>query len=141
QHSHLFSVIFDDFHLFDRCYGLKDIDPARVKDLIAMMELSDKVSFEDNRFSRQDLSTGQRKRLALITTILEDKPVYVFDEWASDQSPLFREYFYYKLLPSFKAAGKTVIAVTHDERFFHAADRLFKLDYGKLAPVVRELAR
>ncbi|ETR69275.1 MAG: ATP-binding cassette transporter [Candidatus Magnetoglobus multicellularis str. Araruama] len=128
----LYSTIFYDFHLFDRFYGLKNIDAERVNHLLRVMRLDHKVRFEVDRFSTLDLSTGQRKRLAMLTTIMEDKPIYMFDEWAADQDPEFREYFYTSLLPSFKDQGKTVIAVSHDDRFFHAADRVIRLEYGQL---------
>ena len=97
------------------------------------MELEEKVQFVNNKFSTIVLSTGQKKRLALIVTLLEDKPVYIFDEWAADQSPQFRDYFYYKLLPEFKAKGKAVIAVTHDDHYFELADQIMKLDNGQLS--------
>ena len=128
----LFSVIFYDFHLFDRLYGLKDVDKQRVNDLLKIMRLDHKLEFDGNRFSTLDLSTGQRKRLAMVAAILEDRPIYIFDEWAADQDPHFRKYFYETLIPSFKAQGKTVIAVTHDDRYFHTADRVIELEYGQI---------
>ena len=79
------------------------------------------------------LSTGQRKRLALVVAYLEDRPIYLFDEWASDQDPLFKDVFYTQLLPELKARGKTVLVITHDDKYFDAADRIIKLDYGRLA--------
>jgi putative ATP-binding cassette transporter len=79
-----------------------------------------------------DLSQGQRKRLALLTAYLEDRPFYVFDEWAADQDPLFKQIFYLQLLPELKARGKTVLVISHDDRYYHVADYLVKLDYGKL---------
>jgi putative ATP-binding cassette transporter len=131
QHRYLFSAVFTDFHLFDRLYGLSDIDEPKVHELLKLMQFDQKVQFTDNQFSTLDLSTGQKKRLALIAAIMEDKPIYIFDEWAADQDPYFREYFYLNLLPTFKAQGKTVIAVTHDDKYFHAADRIMKMEYGK----------
>ncbi len=129
----LFSAIFYDFHLFDRLYGLEDIDADRVNNLIRLMQLEEKVRFDGDRFSTLDLSTGQRKRLAMVAAIMEDKPICMFDEWAADQDPEFRQYFYEALLPSFKAEGKTIIAVSHDDRYFHVADRVVKLEYGQIA--------
>ena len=128
----LFSTIFYDFHLFDRLYGLKNIDADRVNDLLRVMGLDHKVRFDEDRFSTLDLSTGQRKRLAMVAKLMEDRPIYMFDEWAADQYPDFREYFYETLLTSFKDQGKTVIAVSHDDRYFHAADRVIRLEYGRL---------
>lgn len=128
----LFTTIFGDFHLFDRLYGLEHVDPDEVSKLIGMMDLADKVQFKDGRFTDTHLSTGQRKRLALITAILEDRPIYLLDEWSAEQDVHFREVFYTKILAELKAKGKTVIIVTHDERFWHLADRVVKFDLGKV---------
>jgi putative ATP-binding cassette transporter len=126
----LFSAIFADFHLFDRLYGMEDTDPDRVNRLIEEMGLARKLRFENGRFTDLHLSTGQRKRLALIAALLEDRPIYVFDEWSAEQDVHFREHFYTRILPDLQARGKTVIAVTHDDRFWHVADRVVKLDLG-----------
>ena len=83
------------------------------------------------------LSRGQRKRLALLTAYLEDRPVYVFDEWAADQDPVFRKVFYLRLLPELKRRGKTVVAITHDDRYFASADRIVKLEEGKVVETFR----
>lgn len=128
----LFSAIFVDFHLFDRLYGLEGVDPARVNGMIEEMELGGKVAYENGRFTQLNLSTGQRKRLGLIAALLEDRPVYVFDEWSAEQDIRFREYFYTRVLPDLKARGKTVIAVTHDDRHWSVADRLVRMDLGRV---------
>jgi putative ATP-binding cassette transporter len=90
------------------------------------------VKVEDGVLSTIDLSQGQRKRLALLTAYLEDRPIYLFDEWAADQDPLFKEIFYYQLLPELKARGKALIVISHDDRYYQVADRVIKLEYGKL---------
>ena len=128
----LIGAIFTDFHLFDRLYGLEDVSAQRVTELIQEMELEKKVKFVDGRFSTLDLSTGQRKRLALIVSLLEDREIYVFDEWAADQDQHFREKFYKKILVDLKSRGKTILAVTHDEAFWDVANRVVKLDLGKI---------
>lgn len=130
----LFSCIFTDFHLFDRLYGLEGVDSDQVNQLIQLMELEDKVSFSDGRFSTLELSTGQRKRLAMIVSLLEDRSIYLFDEWASDQDTHFRTVFYTEILPRLKEQGKTVLAVTHDDRFWHLSDRTLTLEIGTLRP-------
>ena len=135
QHRHLFAPIFSDFHLFDRFYGVAAVDPAKVQALLTRLELADKVRFTEGQFSTLDLSTGQKKRLALVIAMLEEKPIYVFDEWAAEQDPHFRQYFYETLLGEFKAQGKTVILVTHDDRYFHVADRLITMDYGRITAI------
>jgi putative pyoverdin transport system ATP-binding/permease protein len=135
NYRNLFSVIFWDFHLFDRLYGMEPIDSARIDSLFSEMNLRQKVSFRDGQFSTLELSTGQRKRLAMIVTRLENRPVCVFDEWAADQDPQFRQYYYEILLPALRAEGHTVIATTHDDRFFHVADRIIIMDEGKIVRV------
>ncbi len=130
----LFSIILTDFHLFDRFYGLEGVDRKAVNKLLVEMQLQEKTKFINGRFTNTDLSTGQKKRLALILSILEDKQIYVFDEWAADQDPEFRKYFYTKILKKLKENGKTVIAVTHDDAYFGVADRVFKMEYGQMLP-------
>jgi ABC-type siderophore export system fused ATPase/permease subunit len=103
-----------------------------VQQELARMQLERKVRYENFRFTTLELSSGQRKRLALVVSLLEDRPVLVFDEWAAEQDPAFREYFYLTMLPSLRAQGKTIIAATHDDRYFKVADRIVKLEYGRV---------
>lgn len=130
--SELYSCIFSDFHLFDRLYGLENIQAEEAEHLIEEMGLKDKVTYKDGRFSNLNLSTGQRKRLALITSLLEDKSIYIFDEWASDQDSHFREFFYDTILKDLSKKGKTIIAVTHDDRYWRSADRIIKMELGRV---------
>ncbi|MCH8566690.1 MAG: cyclic peptide export ABC transporter [Balneolales bacterium] len=134
EYRQLFSAIFSDFHLFDRLYGIRKWEQERVDELIAQMGLSDKTSFKNGEFTNLNLSTGQRKRIAMIISLLENRPVCIFDEWAADQDPEFRKYFYYELIPSLKQAGKTLIIVSHDDQYFNTADRIIKLEYGNVVP-------
>ena len=97
------------------------------------MQIEDKTLFEDGRFTTLELSSGQRKRLALVVALLEDRPILVLDEWAADQDPPFRKFFYEQILADLKRQGKTVIAVTHDDRYFSVADRIVKMEYGQLS--------
>ena len=127
----LFSAIFADYHLFDRLYGLEGVEKGRVQELLKLMGLESKTGLVDGRFENQELSTGQMKRLALIVSLLEDKPIYIFDEWAAEQDSSFREFFYNELLKDLKARGKTIIAASHDDRYFHVADRVLKMEYGQ----------
>ena len=126
-----FSVVFSDFFLFDKLLGLGALD-STVHEYLVLLQLDHKVQVNNGRLSTTELSQGQRKRLALLIAYLEDRPIYIFDEWAADQDPQFRDIFYYKLLPDLKARGKTVIVVSHDDRYYHVADRLIKLDYGRI---------
>ncbi|MGF7188670.1 putative ATP-binding cassette transporter [Robbsia andropogonis] len=138
-----FSVVFSDFFLFDNLLGLRaamainaaqsagDLD-ADAQRLLHELQLDHKVSITQGVFSTLALSQGQRKRLALLVAYLEDRPFYVFDEWAADQDPLFKDLFYRRLLPALKARGKTVLVITHDDRYFGLADRYLKLEYGQV---------
>lgn len=130
----MFTCIFTDFHLFERLYGLEHVDTEQAAMLLRYMGLEEKVTFSDGKFSTQDLSTGQRKRLAMVVALLEQREIYVFDEWAADQDVSFREVFYKVLLPALKRTGKTVIAVTHDDRYWNCADRRIALDVGTIVP-------
>jgi putative pyoverdin transport system ATP-binding/permease protein len=132
NYRELFAIIFGDFHLFDRLYGLSAIDKPHLHSLLRLMALEKKTKYLDGKFTNLELSTGQKKRLAMIAALLEDKPIYIFDEWAADQDPSFRKYFYEVLLQDLKAQGKTIIAVTHDDKYFDTADRVLKMEYGKL---------
>jgi putative ATP-binding cassette transporter len=136
-----FSVLFSDFHLFESLLGLEHptLDQQALT-YLTELHLDHKVTVQEGHLSTTDLSRGQRKRLALLTAYLEDRPIYVFDEWASDQDPLFKQVFYTQILPQLKARGKLVLAITHDDRYFHLADRLLHLDEGKLVPVKTEQA-
>lgn len=131
----LFTVIFSDFHLFDRLYGIEEVDASRVQRQLVEMRLDDKVAFRDGRFSTTDLSTGQRKRLAMVVARLENRRVCIFDEWAADQDPDFRRYYYENLLPDLKAEGRTIIAITHDDRYFHLADKVVWMEEGRIVRV------
>lgn len=148
SYRHQFSAVFSDFYLFDDLLGVgtanhadhRDIDTQascrpqnrEIADLLDALKLSHKVRIVDGRFSTVNLSQGQRKRLALLVAYLEDRPCYVFDEWAADQDPEFKEIFYRRLLPALRARGKAVIVITHDDRYFSLADRCIKLDYGQI---------
>jgi putative ATP-binding cassette transporter len=138
----LFSAVFADCYLFDGLLGLgfPDLD-ARAGAYLARLGLEDRVRVKDGVLSTTEVSQGQRKRLALVTAYLEDRPVYVFDEWAADQDPRFREIFYTRLLPELKGRGKAVLVITHDERYFHVADRVVRLDDGRLAQGAPEYER
>ena len=128
-----FSAVFADYFLFER---IMDGAPAgvdhRAREYLEQLHLNHKVSIENGVFSTTQLSQGQRKRLALLCAYLEDRPFYLFDEWAFDQDPLFKDVFYTQLLPELRSRQKAVLVISHDDRYFRCADRLIKLDYGKI---------
>lgn len=133
DYRQLFSVVFSDFFLFKNLLGL---DAAELDDeankYITRLHLDHKVSVTNGKLSTIDLSQGQRKRLALLTAYLEDRPIYIFDEWAADQDPVFKQIFYYQLLPELKSRGKLVLVISHDDHYYHVADRIIKIDDGKI---------
>ena len=128
-----FSTIFSDFFLFDRLVGInEDALDQKAQTYLTTLELEKKVLINDGQLSTTALSQGQRKRLALLSAYLEDRPIYLFDEWAADQDPIFREVFYTQLLTELKQRGKTILVISHDDHYFHLADRIIKLDYGQI---------
>jgi putative ATP-binding cassette transporter len=129
----LFSPIFSDFYLFNEILGVNDpLLDERARYYIDKLQLSHKVTVRDGRLSTIDLSQGQRQRLALLTALLEDRPICVFDEWAAGQDPIFKKIFYEEFLPEMRERGKLIIASSHDDAYFSTANRLIKLDYGKV---------
>jgi putative ATP-binding cassette transporter len=128
----LLSTIFSDYHLFPRLYGVDRAALEEAPNLLSWLEMAGVTGLDGDHFERSDLSAGQRKRLALVTALLERRPLLVLDEWAADQDPHFRRKFYHEILPALKAGGKTIVAVTHDDAYFHIADRRFHLEEGRL---------
>ncbi|HEX2925661.1 MAG TPA: cyclic peptide export ABC transporter, partial [Ruminiclostridium sp.] len=128
-----FSTVYSGFHLFDKLYGVDyGQKEEEIREYLELLRISDKVKIDNGVFDTLRLSTGQRKRLALLVSYLEDRPAYLFDEWAADQDPEFRNFFYKTILPELRARGKAVIAITHDDRYFKEADRLIKMENGKI---------
>jgi putative pyoverdin transport system ATP-binding/permease protein len=141
DYRQLFSAVFSDYFLFDEfADDVTQLD--QVAAYLERLDIAHKVRVEKNAFTTTDLSTGQRRRLALVHAYLERRPVIMFDEWAADQDPTFRRIFYTELLPDLKSQGKTLIVVSHDDRYFHLADRIIRLDRGKMAeerPTIAEV--
>jgi putative ATP-binding cassette transporter len=136
QFRQLFSVVFSDFYIFDSLLGLwkNDIDD-QARGYLEQLQLAHKVTVRNGVLSTVNLSQGQRKRLALLTAYLEDRPIYIFDEWAADQDVQHRESFYHKILPELRSRGKSLLVISHDDRYYHLADRIIKLDYGKIESI------
>lgn len=130
-----FSTVFNDFHLFQELLGHRELSAERVDALLKVLALEGKTTYEDGRFSTVSLSTGQRKRLAYVVALLDERPVYVLDEFGAEQDPISRRRFYDEWLPALKAAGKTVVVVTHDDAYFDHCDRLVKMDFGRIADI------
>lgn len=133
-----FAAVFSEYHLFDRLYGLSGVPAERVTELLQRMRISDKTAYQNGRFTTLDLSQGQRKRLALLVALLEQRPILVLDEWAADQDPAFRKFFYEEMLPRLRAEGRTIVAATHDDRYFGCADRVVELEYGEFVAVPKD---
>lgn len=125
-----FAAVFADFHLFADLPC--ELEKEKAEFLLQKLKLAAKVEIKQGRFSTLELSQGQKKRLALLAAYAQDKPVFLFDEWAADQDPIFKEVFYCQLLPEIKRSGKTAIVITHDDKYFHLADRLIKIENGSI---------
>ena len=131
----LMSAIFVDYHLFQRLYGIPEPETAEVNRLLTEFRLSEKTGLSEGEFRTLDLSTGQRKRLALIVGLLEKRPILLLDEWTADQDPEFRRKFYYELIPDLIRAGATVVVITHDDRYLDELDltaRRIWMDEGRI---------
>lgn len=132
DYRQLFTTVLSDFFLFEDLVKDASEVPADALSYLQRLEIAHKVSIDDGRFSTTDLSTGQRKRLALLQAWTEQRPVLVFDEWAADQDPAFRRIFYTELLPDLQRLGKTIVVISHDDRYFDAADTLLRIENGRL---------
>jgi putative pyoverdin transport system ATP-binding/permease protein len=132
HYKRLFAPVYSDFYLFEELFGIGPVDEVLLRDYLHLFEIEKKVSFQDGKFSTISLSTGQRKRLALIAALLEGKRFLVLDEWAADQDPVFRRKFYKEILPLLQQRGFTILAITHDDQYFNLANKLYKMDNGKL---------
>jgi putative pyoverdin transport system ATP-binding/permease protein len=138
-HRALCSAVFSDFYLFDALWGLDgDKIAAEARSGLEHLQLSHRVRLEGARFSTTALSQGQRKRLAFLVASLEQRPILVFDEWAADQDPANKEFFYRELLPALASRGKCVLVVTHDDRYFELGDRCLRLEFGQLVSDQRQ---
>jgi cyclic peptide transporter len=128
-----FSTVFSPSFLFQKLYNIDtQARQEETNQYLQMLDLDGKVTIDDNRYSTIDLSGGQRKRLALLQCYLEDSPICLFDEWAADQDPEYRHFFYRTLLPEMKRNNKIIIAITHDDHYFDVADKVLKMNQGQL---------
>ena len=128
-----YSPVFSDFYLFKKLYGIDYVaKQSEIDEMLNVLRMQDTMHITNGEFSTLKLSTGQRKRLALLVSYLEDKHIFVFDEWAADQDPDFRRYFYQEFIHDLKKKGKCVIAITHDDRYFDLADTVIKMEMGKM---------
>lgn len=127
-------AIYSDYYLFDSLLGVT-CPPETVDHYLRALKLEGKVRYENGKFSTLSLSDGQRRRLALLVAFVENKELYLFDEWAADQDPGFKEIFYHEILPSLKARGKAVVAITHDDRYFHVADKIIVMEDGLVSEI------
>jgi len=127
-----FSVIYSDFYLFKKIYGIKTERLDQVYEWLEMFGLLDKVTIKDGAYSTIDLSKGQRKRLAILKSYLEDRPIYFFDECAADLDPDFKDFFYNELLVKMRDEGKLLIVITHDDKYFYVANKVYKMEMGTI---------
>jgi cyclic peptide transporter len=134
-YSDQFSAIFTGNYLFGENYDQYELDSSneRLMPLIELMQLSEVINLRDSHGTiGVNYSKGQQKRIAMIYAMMENREVLLLDEWAAEQDPQFRSYFYYVLLPLLKKEGKTVIAVTHDSSYFGCADRVIRFQGGAI---------
>lgn len=146
EYRSLISAVFSDFHLFSKTLSKNGFaSEEKIKFWLEFLELNNKTQVNDNELSFTKLSTGQKKRLAMFIALLEERDILVLDEWAADQDPVFRRFFYTKLLPLLKEQGKTIFAITHDDAYFDSADRILLAQNGEISELkgenIKEKAR
>ncbi|QZY35565.1 multidrug ABC transporter permease/ATP-binding protein [Enterobacter cancerogenus] len=136
----LFSAVFTDVWLFDHLLGPEgqQADPALVDKWLAHLQMSHKLELQDGKILNLKLSKGQKKRVALLLALAEERDIILLDEWAADQDPHFRREFYQVLLPLMQEMGKTIFAISHDDHYFIHADRLLEMRDGKLSELTGE---
>ncbi len=136
RYRSLITAIFSDFHLFTQTISDESAaSEVKIASWLEILELKDKTQVLNGQITTTKLSTGQRKRLAMLIALLEERDILILDEFAADQDPIFRRYFYTRLLPLLKQQGKTILAISHDEKYFDMADRIFLAQNG----VIKEL--
>jgi len=131
-YAHQFAAIFSDFVLFERIC-LEETPEAQewANALLERLGMGGRVTLQDLKLSRTTgFSSGERKRLALLTACLSNRPAMLFDEWAADQDPRFKNIFYREIIPELRDSGKAVVVISHDDRYFDAADRIVYLERG-----------
>jgi len=139
NYRQLFATVFVEGHLFDRLLGI-EASSIQLQHWLVLLGIEEKVDVETGRLRLDSLSRGQHKRLALLVACLDDRPVFVFDEWAAEQDPTFKNVFYREILPELKRRGRTVVAITHDDRYFSEADHVVKLTDGRLESISKRQA-
>lgn len=135
DYQKLFSAIFTDFHLFGQMMGPQGTEPgtALVDSWLDRLNMRHKLTLDNHQVMNLQLSQGQRKRVALLLAVAEQRDILLLDEWAADQDPQFRRVFYLELLPQLRALGKTIVAISHDDHYFEHADRLLEMHQGTLS--------
>ncbi len=130
------AVIYSNYFLFNKLYkNLSDEEIAKTESWLKLLKLDHKTQVIDGEFTTTDLSDGQKRRLALMVALLEDREIYIFDEWAADQDPEFKNAFYTEIVPEMRNQGKLVIVITHDDRYFNCADRVIQMEDGAVRQV------
>jgi putative ATP-binding cassette transporter len=132
RYRSLFTGVFTDFHLFERLYAVPDIDPDVVNAGISELGLAQETRYSVDGFTNLELTASQGRRLAFLASVLKNRPICVFDELAADQDPPFRRRFYEEILPKLSAEGRTLVVVTHDDQYFHTADRVLRVTDGRI---------
>jgi putative ATP-binding cassette transporter len=136
EYRNLFAATFTDSHVFqDLRYLSTRVNESEMQKKSALLGIEDKIEVDQFNISAVDLSFGQRGRLTLLRVLLEDQPIYLFDEWAANQDPYFRSKFYHEILPDLKSKGKTIIVISHDDQYYHLADRLITLSSGNITTI------
>ena len=105
-------------------------------------EMLDRVGLSDRLQSRPaQLSGGQQQRVAVARALVHDPKLIVCDEPTSALDHETGQKVIALLRDVALDEGRALIIVTHDARIFRYADRIAKMDDGRVVDVVEDLAK
>jgi putative ABC transport system ATP-binding protein len=107
----------------------------RALELLAAVGLSEKA-----KAHIANLSTGQCQRVALARALAGDPDLILADEPTASLDGANGQEVMQLLRQLTSQRGKTAVVVTHDARIFHFADRILRLDGGRIVPDAEEPA-
>jgi ABC-type lipoprotein export system ATPase subunit len=136
--------VFQAFHLMDELTAVENVElpallagrsPGAARRRAA--ELLDRVGLTDRATHLPSaLSGGQRQRVA-IARALSNEPLVVLADEPTGNLDSASTLDVLRLLDSLRAAGQTLVIVTHDERIAATADRLVSMRDGAFVDETR----
>jgi putative ABC transport system ATP-binding protein len=143
-----FGFIFQGFNLFpaltaagniEVMLSLKGISGSKARRRSA--ELLEHVGLGDKRNSfPSDLSGGQKQRVAIARALAGDPPIILADEPTAALDSESGQNVMQILTGLARERGRAVVVVTHDSRVLHYADRIVRVQDGRIVERQEEAA-